>query len=223
MGYTMPPQHPEVPPEILRQELLRLRSAVAEGRRASSRQRRSELAALLFEAHRADAYRAWGYQSLGRYARSELGMQPATFAKYKAAGKALHETVLYERLIEAVRQDQPRPPLQDVSELAAAQSLEKQMGSRRATVALLDEGASLSKVKSLAEMSAYGDAGSEARRILGELDSFVQGVRRGKMILRGLLAGAEGVSDHELQLRLSRVREECEGAIRIVALLATGE
>jgi hypothetical protein len=215
----MPAPQLEVPPELLQREILRLRTAVNEGRRRACRQRKAELAALLFEAHRTGAYTSWGYENLGSYAREALEMKPATLAKYKAAGKALHETVLYERFMNAVCGGEPHPALPDVSELAAMQSIDKQVGKHHTAAALLGEGASLRTVKTLAKMSAYGDARPEGRRILSELDSFIQGVRRGQRALRGLLIGTGDLPREELRRRFRTIRDECEGMIRVLALL----
>jgi hypothetical protein len=215
---TMPAQRPGLPPEILQRELRRLLPAVGEGRRRSSRQNKSELAALLFEAHRTNAYRAWGYKNLGTYARDELKMNPATFAKYKSAGRALQQA-LYERFMAAVRQGQPRPALPDVSELAAMQTLDKQVGRHHDTVDLFRDGASLSKVRTLAKMNAYGDAGPEAQQILSAIDSFTQEIRRGHKLLASLLAETKSIPATELGRRLREVREECRDVIGVLNVI----
>jgi hypothetical protein len=219
----MPANRPELLHDLLQQEIQRLHPAVAAGRGRSNRQKKSELAALLFEAHRTSAYRAWGYNNLGGYARERLNLNRATFAKYKAAGKALAETVLYQKLIDAVRLGQRRPKLPEVSELAAIQSLEKQVGRDHATVSLLREGVSLTKVKTLVRMNAYGDAGPEARKLLGAIDGFTQDLRRGGKLIGTLLAGTKGIPVSELGRRVREVREECENVIGVVKLIEVGD
>jgi hypothetical protein len=215
----MPANRPELLPNLLQQEIQRLLPAVAAGRGRSNRQRKSELAALLFEAHRTSAPLTWGYKNLGSYARERLNLNRATFAKYKAAGKALAETMLYEELIDAVRLGLRRPRLPEVSELAALQSLEKQVGRDHATVSLLREGAALSKIKTLARMNAYGGAGPEARKLLGAIDGFTQDLRRGGKLIGTLLAGTTGIPANELARRLREVREECESVIGALKLI----
>ncbi len=215
----MPAQRPGLPPDLLQREIQRLLPAVSSGKGPSNRQLKSELAALLFEAHRTKAHGEWGYRTLGKYARDVLKLKAATFAKYKGAGQALAETILYQPLMEAVRQGRPRPQLPDVSQLAAFPSLVKQVGRHHATVSLLREGASLRKVKTLAEMDAYGNAGPEVRQFLGDIDAFTQQLQRGRKLIGTLLEGTGNVPANELGRRLREVREGCEGVIGVLKLI----
>ena len=221
----MPAQLPEVSPELLEREILHLLPAVREGRGGSSGQQKSELAGLLFEAHRTAAHREWGFKNLGQYAATKLELNPKTFAKYKTAGKFLHDNYrgMYQALLAAVLGRRPRPQLPTVSELAAMPSLEKQVGRSHLVTELLHEGASLSKVTALAEMTSYDGANAEGRRALSELDAFVQEAKRTRGVLLGLQSGHDHIPAEQLARRVANIREACDELLRTLRHLETDE
>jgi hypothetical protein len=215
----MSAQPTALPPDLLQREIHRLLPAVDEGRKPSSRQRKSQLAALLFEAHRTNAHRAWGCENLGQYT-TESGMKPAVFAKYKTAGKVLHqrEPVAYKSLMEAIRNQTRRPSLPSVTELAAMPSLEKQVGRQHEVVELRRHGAALGKVKTLAQMESYGSASEEGRRVLSSLDGFVQNAWRTRDVLLGL-PGDRDIPADQRDRRLAKIRSACEALVNMLDLL----
>jgi hypothetical protein len=212
----MPAQQPELAPDLLQREVLRLLPVVGAGRGPE----KAQLAALLHEAQRTGAYRAWGYKNLGQYTKDN-GMKPAAFAKYKTAGKALHqhEPVAYRALMDAIVNKTKRPGLPSVSDLAAMSSLEKQVGRQNEIVKLRHHGASMRKVKTLAELESYGGASDEGRRVLSTLDGFVQNAHRARDVLLDL-PGDPGIPTDQLPRRFASIRSACEALLNALDLLA---
>ena len=217
----MPAQPSEVAADVLEREIGLLLPAVDAGRGLSSGQKKSELAVLLYEAHRSGAFTIWGYNNLGHYAAKKLGLNPKTFAKYKAAGKVLHDAQrsVYDAVIAAVVGSTRRPRLPPVSQLAAMPSLEKQVGREHGVTELLDDGAPLGKIKILAEMTSYGEATAEGRRTLSDLDGFVQEAKRALALLQGPLPGSDDLPADQLALRFAHIRDACEVLLRVVEQL----
>ena len=111
---------PQIDPRLLRQLILELLPTIRKTKTASNAQGKTQLAVLLFEAHRTGAYRAWGYRSVGSFV-SKAGINPRTLQKYKTAGQRLFEYMpdRYHEVIEAVRTGQEPPWLPQPSKLAA--------------------------------------------------------------------------------------------------------
>jgi hypothetical protein len=145
-------------PDLLRREIARLLPAVQGGRGQTVGQQKSELAAMLYEAHRTGAHREWKHRNLGTY-MATLRVKPDTFAKYKGAGRVLFERRhdLYTALMSAVAGKTARPVLPKVSDLAAIPSLEKQVGPDHEIMKMGGLGAPLGKRKTLADEVSYGD------------------------------------------------------------------
>jgi hypothetical protein len=202
-----------LPPDLLRREIARLRPAVEGGKGQNVGQQKSELAAMLYEAHRTGAHREWGHKNLGTY-MATLGVKPDAFAKYKAAGKILYvrRHDLYTALMAAVMSKSARPPLPKVSELAARPSLEKQVGADHEIMNMGGLGAPIGKRKTLADEVSYGSATEEGRRVLGRLDAFVQEAGRARDML-GALPGEQDVPPDQLGRRVQNIRTVCEGLL----------
>ncbi len=208
-------------PQQLEAEITRLRPSVDLGRGRRSAQKKSELAALLFEAHRTSAQKAWGYRNLGELAAKVLGMKAKTFAKYKSAGKALldRDPILYAALITAVSTKTVRPMLPSVSELALRPSLEKQVGRQNEVSDLLQQGAPLGKIRALATEMAYGGASTRGREYLSSLDAFIRDATRARDLLLDV-PDEPDVPREQLEKRLKKMREMLDALLACLELRA---
>jgi hypothetical protein len=151
--------------EQLNDELFALATAVSEGRKRGSRERKSQLAALLHLARTLGAHKQFGYRSLKAYARDELNIGEDALRKYLKAGAALSADEIYTRFLTAVRDGLPRPNLPAVTLLSCLSAL-----NQPKAIELLSERASARKVIALARRD--------------ELDELTEALQRGLVLVQ---------------------------------------
>jgi hypothetical protein len=175
-------------------------------------QKRSELAVLLAEAQRLgtlDGYN--GFQELGPWARS-VGIEAATFAKYKTAGNSLRASnpELYFRVLAAIRDGTQVPDLPDVSKLAMVPSLKKKAGGEPVDIA----GALSTPLRAttvISKQAAYGAADNAGRETLSKLDAHLQDLRRLQELVDAVREGRAGaMPEGLLRRRITELRAEAE-------------
>ncbi len=170
------PTPPAIPPDVLLQEIER--RAHLPRRKTKSRtasQAKSELALLLHEAQRTEAYRAWGYRNLGEAAARFMGVSPDAFNKYVGAGRRLLEYFEkdYWKAVIAFASGGSRPSLTSVSHLAAMPRRKTGAEIPAALPILLnDSPAPVHVTKALFEEQRYGQLGQRGRSMLKTLDEF---------------------------------------------------
>lgn len=209
-------------PAILREEIERLLPVAYLKHRLpkAERQKKSELAVLLHEAQRTEAFRAWGVTTLGAFT-SAAGMDRNVFAKYKAAGKALldGQRDLYSAVLAAVAEKKPRPALPDVSRLRLQGSAAKQMVAQRGSMLddLLNERrSSLRALRDLTKGASYGEADEEGARTLSALDAFLVRAQTIADLVQHLQAGEAGdVPREQATGRLAALKQQCTRLLKL--------
>ncbi len=182
-------------------------------------QKKSLLAALLFEAHRSQAYLRWGsYRSLGSWA-TEQKVNPRHFQKFLTAGQRLEEYMpeRYLELMAAVTGGTAVPQLPQVSKLAALQRrltdgevpghVQALLGSRRAKTAIIQMGI---------QGAEYGDAEGEDIKLLRAIDEACERAEQlGQLLQEAHARGRKDEAGAVLAARLAKLEEV---AARVVEL-----
>lgn len=219
----MPFPQNSIPAFLLEKEMLQLIRLVPGGKRTG--QEKTQLAALIFEAKRTKVHLEWGFPTLGKYTKLQLGMNSATFAKYKYAGKALYDRDpnKYQALMSAIVENKTRPQLPPISKLAAMPS-SKQPDHDGTAVGIFRSNLRIKSARDLAKMrnlQDFGWANKEGRKALSAIDDTVQRLSRISNLLSDPPEDLINTPKEILARRATSIRQVCAEVLQALTWFET--